>query len=445
MVRNIFILLIIYSLSACGSAKYTAGQTVAERIRMQSGFNVPDQKKAGAFDQPPGVDPKDGITPEEAVNIALWNNAQFQADLTDALIANADVINAKIIQNPLLRYLSPNAGITASGYINFALDFIWQRPARIAAAKMNAAKVRDSLVQKGFALIRDVQLAYTDLLFNQEKLHISEENAATRAEINRLANARLRNGDISELEAKTSQADSASAADDLVKAKLAFIASRNQFNYMLGITPVDSVIILQGASVDTFPSKINKEDLITLALEYRPDIQAAKTGIAAAGKTLGWERSKIINFTATLNYQYIRAANGSGKQWLPNASNPGFQAEIPIFNRNQGNIARANALLEKATLQYYAVLQKAMLDVTQAFVQYEQTYESYLLWNSNILPPLEAAVGLVRQTYERGDISYLPVLEAIRQLQNGRLRQAEANAQLRRSVSQLNYSIGQKK
>jgi cobalt-zinc-cadmium efflux system outer membrane protein len=432
-------------LAACSGARYVDRKSVSEKVAANTGHTLAEQKTTGKFDLPPDVNLQDGIGESEAVSLALWNNAQFQADLVDLQLASADITTAKIIQNPLLRYLAPNGSILPSGYINFAIDFIWQRPARIATAKLNAERVRDSMVQKGFTLIRDAQLAYTDLLLAQQRLAITKDNTGTRAEINRLANARLRNGDISELEAATSKADSASAADDLIRAQLALLSSRVQLNYLLGIMPADTVITLQPLDADTLGAKMNKAAYIELALAYRPDIQAAKTSIAAAGKNLGWEQSKIISFTATLNFQYLSNTGGDGsKEWIPNAGNPGFQAEIPIFNRNQGNIQKAKAALEKSSLQYYAVLQKALAEVVQAWNQYEQTYQSYQLWSSNALPPLATAVDLAKRTYERGDISYLPVLEAIRQLQNGQLRKAEITAQLRRSISSLNYSIGQK-
>ncbi|WEK38385.1 MAG: TolC family protein [Candidatus Pseudobacter hemicellulosilyticus] len=431
-------------LTACSGARYVDRKGVSDRVAANTGHTLTQQKTAGRFDLPPDVDLSDGLGEAEAVSLALWNNAQFQTDLADLQLASADVTTARIIQNPLLRYLAPNGTVQPSGYINFAIDFIWQRPARIAAAKLNAERVRDSMVQKGFTLIRDAQLAYTDLLLAQQRWSVTHENAVTRAEVNRLAGARLRNGDISELEAATTKADSASAADDLIRAGQAVTAAQIQLNYLLGIMPADTLIRLTPITADTLGAKLEKAAYIELALAYRPDIQAAKTGIAAAGKSLGWERSKIISFTATLNFQYLSNGGESGKNWLPNTSNPGFQAELPIFNRNQGNIQKAAATLEKASFQYYAVLQKAMSEVMQAYNQYEQSYQSYLLWNDNVLPPLATAVELARHTYERGDISYLPVLEAMRQLQNGQLRKAEITAQVRRSVSQLNYSIGQK-
>jgi cobalt-zinc-cadmium efflux system outer membrane protein len=299
----------------------------------------------------------------------------------------------------------------------------------------------DSLVQRGFTLIRDVQFAYTDMLLSADRLKITAENTAVRAEIMRLTNARLNAGDISELEAATARADSANAEDDLTRARLAQLLARNNLNFLLGNTFPDTILNLQPATPDTLLKKISREEYLKLAFEFRPDLSAAKRTIEAAGKSLGWEKSRIISFTATLNYQYIQG--GGGSKWIPNTFNPGFQMEIPLFNRNQGNIEKATAIAEKAAFQYVAVQQKVALDISQAFNRYEQLHQSYQIWNQNVLPTLEEAVTLVQQSFSRGDISYLPVLEAIRQLQNGKIRKAEITAELRRAVSLLNYAVGQ--
>ena len=150
---------------------------------------------------------------DEAIAIALWNNAQFQSDLASMAIANADVIDAGIVANPLLRYLSLNAGIMVSGYINFAFDLLWMRPRRVAAAISEADRVGESMVQKGFALIRDVQLSYADVYLAKERSIILAENAHIRAEMARLSNVRLRYGEISEFQALILRAASPYASE----------------------------------------------------------------------------------------------------------------------------------------------------------------------------------------------------------------------------------------
>ncbi|MGC4013238.1 MAG: TolC family protein [Luteolibacter sp.] len=442
--KNALLFFILSALlwSACRPSTYINREKIAGPIEKQTGYQMKRENAPGSFNLPDDTQLEDGLSEGEAIRIALWNNAKFQSALAEMNIANAGVTNARIIQNPLLRYLSPTSVVNISGYLNFAVDFIWQRPSRIRAAKFDAERVRDTLIQSGFRLIRDVQVAYADLLLAGERVTITRENAKARGELARLAGVRLKYGDISRLEASTARADSASAVDDVIAANLNYKLSVNNLNNLLGIMAVDTVFQLATfTAFDSLPVKISRAECLELAFAYRPDLRAAKTAIDAAASALGWERSKIINFTATLNFQYISSLKGG--EWIPNAVNPGFQAELPIFNRNQGNIQRARAQFEKARLDYITIQQAIALQVAQAYNRYEQAYQSYLVWKNDAIPALEESVSLVQQTYQRGDISYLPVLEAMRQLQNGKQRNADAQAALRKSISELNFAIGQ--
>jgi cobalt-zinc-cadmium efflux system outer membrane protein len=427
--------------TGCAPKNHVTRSYVSDQLKKQSGFDLTKTKQPGQLELPPSILTTDGINEDEAIAIALWNNAQFQADLASVSIANADVLDAGIVANPLLRYLSPNAGIMASGYINFAFDFLWLRPKRIAAAGAEAERVAGNMIQRGFALIRDVQLSYTDFQLASDKAAIFAENARIRAEMNRLANVRLRYGEISELEALTFRADSASAVDQSTKANLDTILQQTRLYGLLGFA-ADTTLSFELIRDSLLSQKISRSEYMDLASTYQPELQAAKLAIETAGKRLGWERSRILAFTAVLNYEHLQS--GTNNKWLPNAFNPGFQIEIPVLNRNQGKIARARAEMEQASFQYVALRQRIALDVTDAFNRYEETFKAYQTWNSGVLPSLEEAVRLVQLSYQRGDISYLPVLEALRQLVNGKLRKAEIEAELRRSISQLNYSIGNK-
>ncbi len=428
-------------LTACKGPSRIARTTLSENLKQQTGFDLVAEKQSGRIDLPPTVIPGDGITEDEAVSLALWNNAQLQADLVTIHISEADVIDAGVVSNPLLRYLAPSGAIMASGYINFGLDFLFQRPKRIAAAKTDLTRVSETMLQKAYSLIRDVQSAYADVLLAKEKVSILSENVQVRREMTELAYSRLRNGDISELEVSTFRADSAAAADELVKATLDTLIKKNTLNVLLGFSP-DTVIHLQTTLFTTDTQRILPANYLVLADSYQPDIRAASIAIDGAGKRLGWERSRILAFTGTLNFQHV-AANG-GSKWLPNAANPGIQMELPILNRNQGKIARAKADLEQAAFQYTAVRQRVALDAANTLDRYEQNWQAYIVWNSKVLPSLSEAVRLSQSSYKNGDISYLPVLEAMRQLLNGRLRKAEIQAEIKKSVSNLNFFIGNK-
>ena len=438
--RGISFIFLVMIVGACAPKNPYTKSYVSDKVKAQSQFDLIKEKQAGKFDIPPGVELKDGVTEDEAVSVAMWNNAQFQADLVGISFAQADVIDAGIIQNPLIRYLSPNAGIVAQGYIYFYLDAIWQRPRRVAAARGDAKKVAENLVQRTFTLIRDVQVAYADLSLAKTRVNVLSQNAQIRNQMSQLANSRLLNGDISELEATTARVDSVNATDILLRAAQDTSILRYRFNALLGIASQDTVIALQPTPAPNF-SPIAKTEVLELAYTYQPEIIASLAAIEAAGKRIGWERSRILVFTAVLNGQNF-AGTPSALDKLPGYYQPGFQTELPIFNRNEGKIARAKAELEQASLNYIALRQRIALDVSEAYARYELAYKSYQLWNSNVLPPLERAVYLSQDSYGTGDVSYLPVLEATRQMLDARLRKAEVEAELRRSVSQLNFRIG---
>ncbi|MDB5119612.1 MAG: hypothetical protein JWN56_830 [Sphingobacteriales bacterium] len=428
-------------LGSCAPKVTAIRSGVSERIKQQYGYDLSAASKPGTSLLPPSVQLNNGIAEDEAVSLALYNNPQYQSDLATIAISQADVTDAGVVSNPLLRYLLPSGGLNVSGYINFGLDFLWQRPQRIAFAKAELERTSENMVQRGYTLIRDVQTAFADLQLVKEKAAILAQNATIRKEIQELANTRFRLGDISELETLTTRADSAAAVDEYTKASLDTILTIHRLNTLLGYSP-DTVVNYVFSKTDFINHKVSKDEYFKLAFENQPELKSATLSINSGGKKLGWERSRIINFMGTLNFQHINGKGGS--ELLPNAFNPGIQMELPVLNRNQGKIARARAEMEQASFNYVSIRQRVVLDVANAYDRYEQTLKSYQVWNTNTLPALQEAVRLSRLTYQRGDISYLPVLEAMRQLMNGQLRKAEIEAELRRAVSQLNLSIGKK-
>ncbi len=438
MIRKAIVVILFGMLLGCNPRNPYTRSYLSERVKRQTQFDVTPEKPAGKVIIPASVNSADGISEDEAVTIALWNNEQFQTDLAAISYAQASVKEAGIIPNPLLQYLSPNGGIVAQGYIYFYLDQIWQRPHRVAAAKRDAAAVAENMVQRSLTLIRDVQVAYADLSLARSRAVILSQSADVRKQMSELALSRLRNGDISELEAVTARIDSINAADLLMRAQQDTSILKYRFNTLLGL-PTDTTIYMSAAGVVT--QATDKAELMEIAYANQPELVAARTTIEAAGHRLGWERSRIAVLTAVLNGQNF-AGTPSAEKGFPETYNLGIRTEVPIFNWNQGRISRAKAEIEQASHNYVAIRQRVALNVSEAYARYELAMKSYQLWNSKVIPSLEQAVTLSTNSYGTGDVSYLPVLEANRQLFDAKLRQAEASAELRRAVSQLNFSLG---
>ncbi len=87
---------------------------------------------------PPEARIEDGLTSQEAVAIALWNSPSFLATLADLGIARADLVEAGLLRNPVFSLLFPWGPKQLESTLQFPFDALWQRPRRVAAARLNA-------------------------------------------------------------------------------------------------------------------------------------------------------------------------------------------------------------------------------------------------------------------------------------------------------------------
>ncbi|OHB62571.1 MAG: hypothetical protein A2168_01625, partial [Planctomycetes bacterium RBG_13_50_24] len=349
--------------------------------------------------------------------------------------ARADLIEADMLANPVFSILFPIGPKALEMGLDVPVDSIWQRPRRLAAARLDAQSLSENLIEHGLALIRDVQTNYADLWSAQERIHLAEQDAQLRIQMTELAQGRLKAGDISELTASAAYVDSLRAADATKRFSKEAIILRQQLNALLGLISDDVKFDIVPSDV-TSRAAISVDELLEMAFAARPDLRAAELDIEAAGERIGWEKSKIYNFIAIID------AKDEGEDSL--TIGPGFAIEIPILSQNNGQIARSEAELEQAARQYEVVRQNIILQVRQAHTKYISAREEYELWNSDIIPSLETTLERTRKSFEAGELPYISVLQARQILIEAQMHETELAAHLHSIAAQLNYSIGKK-
>ncbi len=432
---KIYINVLILLVAGCATQSHNNRSYVSKGINERTNHELGQISKPGEFHLPDGASLDDGLSEDEAVAIALWNNAQFQVDLAALGFARADLIEADMLANPVFSLLFPIGPKALEMGLDVPLDFIWQRPRRLAAAKLDAQSLSENLIEHGLALIRNVQTTYADLWSAEEQVRLAEQNAQLQIQMAELAQAQLRAGDISELEVSNAYVDSLRATDIVKVFSEEAAVSRHQLNAMLGLISDDARFDITPSDIAP-EAEVSIDKLLETAFAARPDLRAAELDIEAAGERMGWEKSKIYNFIAIID------AKDEGEDSL--SVGPGLAIEIPIFNQNDGQIARAEAELEQAARQYEAVRQDIMLQVRQAQTRYVSAHEEFELWDSGIVPALEIAIERARKSLGAGEGSYSSVLEAQLKLVEARMRRTELAANLRRTAAKLNYCIGRK-
>jgi cobalt-zinc-cadmium efflux system outer membrane protein len=439
MVGKIHLTFAILLLGGCAasSSKNTSENLsyISAGIKERTDYSLRQAPKPGQFELPEWVRLDDGLSQDEAVAIALWNNAQFQADLAALGFSRADLIEAKMLPNPVFSLLFPIGPKLLETDLNIPIDALWQRPNRIAAAKLDTRTLSENLVQDGLGLIREVQTTYAELWLAQQQVHFTTEDVQLRAQMAGLAKAQLKAGDISGLLASEAHVNSLQAVDAANTSSKEVVILKHQLNTLLGIASND--VQYDILPLETKPrTEVSIDELLKTALAARPDLRGAELEIEAAGKRLGWEKSKVYNFIAIIDGK----DEGSHTLWI----GPGLDVEIPVLNQNQGGIARAKAEMELAARQYEAVRQNIMLQVRQAYTEYISAKEQFDLWNKQIVPSLAKTLDEMQKSLAVGEVPYLSVLEAREKLVEARMREAELAANLHRSAAQLDYSVGKK-
>ncbi len=430
------LILTLAFLSGCAAPWHFDRDFVSANLGERTGHGLNHPVPAFETTVPDFINWHDGITEDEAVTLALWNNAAFQQLLTDLDLTRADLIAANQLDNPSVATMFPVGTKQFELALTVPLDVLLLRPQRVAAAQLESNRVAERLVQDGLNLIRDVRQAHADLLLAQQRLQLAEEGAHMRRQVSRVAEARLRAGDVSALDISAVRIEALLGDEAAARAIHDVELARQRLRTLMGVEFTDIEIEPLAPSTAT-ECEFNIEELVNEALTMRPDLRAIELAVAAADRRARLARFDYLNIRGILP-----DINSDGEKGFE--AGPGAQLNIPLFHQNQGARARAEALVEQQRRNYVTRRDAIALEVQQAYTQYEQAREDLQTWREQIVPETQAAFTRAQKALEEDRVSLLLVLETTRQLLTAHDRELAVAADLQRAVAELERSVGRR-
>lgn len=268
----------------------------------------------------------------------------------------------------------------------------------------------------------------------QERVRIAGEAVGLRGRVAELAEARLKAGDISPLEVATVRVNALQAGQDAARIEHDVPLLEERLRNLMGIGSKQGLLRLDPAPPPDCRT-FDAEALIKDAIASRPDALAADEAVAAAVARVEFARLGWVKLLGI-------ADATSGKQ--SHVLGPGLRFTVPLFNRNEGAIARAEAELERAMRNRKTVENQIVLDVRRASLQYRQACAELEVLRTKVRPEVEVAIRRSQAAYQAGDVTILIVLETARQLLDSSLREAQLHGDLRRSWAELERSVGKR-
>ena len=265
----------------------------------------------------------------------------------------------------------------------------------------------------------NLQLAKDDLASFQQTVNLSQESFRAGA---------MGEGDLLKIKLQLLQFQM-----DVSSAQLALVQALASLRQLLGFEAVPIDYDVTGELAYT-PLGLNQEDLQLRALKLRPDLMAAQQGVTAAQSQFQLAKANgKRDLTTTFDYTHVSEVNSAGFA---------MNIEIPIFDRNQGEIARTHYAITQAQETSSAASETVMTDVANAYQGVETSAQVVELYTSGYLKQAEDSRDISEYAYKRGAASLLDFLDAERSYRATQLAYRQALANYMLSFEQLREAVG---
>ena len=289
-----------------------------------------------------------------AIQIALLNNRSLQASYEELGVAQADLVQAGLLRNPVFfasaRYPDGSA-LTTNTELGVVQDFLdlLVRPARKRIASLEFEETKLRVADAVLVLAADVKASYYTLqasLQVAEMLRVIARAAEAAYEFARRQNAA---GTLNDLDLASQQALYEQARIDLARAEAAVVAGRERLNRLLGLWGVDTTLTVPGRLPPILEEEPPLGELEALAVTNRLDLAVARLEVEQLAQAL----------QLTVRWRYVAVAEvGISTEKEADGvrvSGPSLAIELPIFDQGQARIARTQALSRRSQQRMMAL------------------------------------------------------------------------------------------
>jgi cobalt-zinc-cadmium efflux system outer membrane protein len=380
--------------------------------------------------------------------MALLHNHALQALRSTIQQSLAEEVTANLRPNPtlgldaqFLPIFQPNQ--FSSDYIDQQAQFDAgvgylfergkKRQHRLQAAQDQTIVVRSQVSDSERQLIFNVGQQFIDVLLAESTLEFAQQDLDSFQKTVDIGKERFHVGDLSEGDFLKIKLQLLQFQSDVSAAKLAKLQSLAALRQLLGFESVPDDYDVQG-SLDYQPVHANLNELKSLAAINRPDLRAAQQAVAAAESQLALQQANgKMDITGTFNYTHTAGVN-TGAFY--------YNMPLPIFNRNQGEIARARYAITQAQEQASETTQQVSTDVVQAYENLHTNDEIIQLYQGGYVDEAKQSRDISEYAYRKGAASLLDYLDSERTYRANQLAYRQALANYMLALEQMRQAVG---
>jgi cobalt-zinc-cadmium efflux system outer membrane protein len=388
------------------------------------------------------------ISLDDAIQMALRHNHNLLALRTTIQQSEAEETTANLRPNPVLlsdwqflpifqpsQFSSDYLDNTAQ--FDLGVSYLFERGKkrqhRLRAARDLTAVTRSQVADNERTLAFSVSTLFINVELAESTLQLALQDLKSFQNTVEIGQARYNAGDIGEGDLLKIKLQMLQFQTDVSAAQLARVQGLSDLRQLLGYDSIAPDYDVAGA-FDYQPVKGNVEDFQAKALQSRPDLRAAQQGVTAADSQRALQQAiGKRDVTAEINYTHIG--------YLNDVSLFG-QMQMPIFDRNQGEIARAGFAITQAQEQERFANGQVLTDVRDAFENLRTNDQVVGLYRSGYLDQAQQSRDISEYAYRHGAASLLDFLDAERSYRSIQLAYRQALASYLLALEQLRQAVG---
>ncbi len=372
------------------------------------------------------------------LTLAAWfNYPEMEIAQAKLAAAEAALTTAGARPNPTIGFSPAYDADPVSGLSPWTLGFTldWpietagKRSYRIAQARHTANSARLRFAQTAWQVRARVRKNLTDLQDAMKRQDILARQIAVQNQAVTLLEARLKAGESSLTEVQFVRIAAAQTALDFNEAHKRTNEARIRLADALGVPPEALAgVAFDFALLDRLPKPEEAGALRREALLHRADVLGALADYDASQSALQLEFAK----------QYPNLHLGPGYAWDQgeNKFTLGLSLTLPVFDRNRGPMAEAEAHRREAAAAFGATQARAISEVELAFAGYSDALGK-LETADALLDRQRQRVQAVEQSLAAGAINRLEFLQAQAEFGTGELSRAAAFADAQHALGAL--------
>ena len=398
----------------------------------------------------PGADGQSAtlITLDQAIDLALSHNHSLKATRTLILQNQAQEITANLRPNPTFNFdsqflpiFSPSDfssnNLSEVQQFDVGIGYLFERghkrQRRLQAAQDQTAVTRAQILDAERTLTFNVGQQFIAVLLAESTLRFALLDLNSFQETVDIAQAQYKAGYISEGDYLKIKLQLLQFQTDVSSARLARVQALVALRELLGYDAVPANYDVVG-DLSYQPVKTKLEDLQAKALQERPDYRAAELGVTAAQSQILLAKANAKQ-DVDASAAYTHTAGQNSASFFVNFG-------LPIFNRNQGEIARTGYALTQAQEMQASTSDTVLSDVSDAYEALRSNDEVVQLYTSGYLKQAQDSRDISEYAYKRGATSLLDFLDAERSNRATQLAYRQALSSYMTALEQLKEAVG---